>query len=492
MFEKITPEEAGISSDSIRRFISVLERRSASTHSLLMMRGGKIIAEHYWAPFGPDFLHRMYSQTKSFVGVAIGLLKDEGKLSLSDKISDHFPEKVERTLPRYLAEQTIENMLTMTTCGACGNWFTSGNPDRVHYYMNGNSATRPAGTLWEYDSAGSQVLSTLVEKLSGMSLLDYLKKKLFNKMGSFKTAQMLKTPNGDTWGDSAMLCTTRDIASFAQLCMNYGSWEGERLVSEEYMRKATSAVVDNSEHGGVFGHGYGYQIWRTEQNGFAFVGMGHQFTVCLPERDFLFTITSDNQGAASEWIREIMITSLFDIVVDEMQDTPLEKNEEAEKRLAEATANLALRSLHGQEDSPFREELSDKTYVCESNPMGITEFTFHFDGKDSGELRYKNAQGDKVIPFGVNHNVFGKFPQLGYSDGQGGVRSTDGFMYSDAVSLAWLRDRKLMLYVQIIDRYFGTMTATFAFKGDEAAASFTKCAEDFLDTYAGSLTARRK
>ena len=492
MFERITPEEAGIPSAKIQEFISLLEKRGASTHSLLMMRGGKILAEYYWAPFNAEFCHRMYSQTKSFVGVAIGLLLDEGKLSLDDKIVKHFPEKIEREIPRYLAELSIKEMLTMTTAGTNENWFTYGDPDRTHLYMNTNKANHPAGTLWEYDSAGSQVLSALVEKLSGMSLFDYLTEKLFNKMGTFKTAEMLKTPNGDTWGDSAMVCTTRDIASFGHLCMRYGNWEGEQLVSREYMMEATSRVVDNNENaqGGVFQHGYGYQIWRTEQNGFAFVGMGHQFTVCLPDRDFVFTITSDNQGPSGACIREQMISGLFDIVVDNMKDEPLLKNAEAEAALAKATADLKLRAVKGADDSSFREELSGKVYLAGANPMGITKLSFVFNSENEGELHYTNAQGDKVIPFGINHNVFGKFPELGYSDGFGATVTTDGFMYNDAVSAAWVEEKKLMLYVQVIDRYFGTMSAIFAFKGDELYARFSKTAEHFFDEYEGRLVAK--
>ena len=492
MFEKITPEEAGIPSSKIQEFISLLERRGASTHSVLMMRGGKILAEYYWKPFNADFCHRMYSQTKSFVGVAIGLLLDEGKLSLDDKIVSHFPEKIEREIPHYLAELSIREMLTMTTAGTNENWFTYGNPDRTNLYMNTNKANHPAGTLWEYDSAGSQVLSALVEKLSGMSLLEYLRLKFFNKMGTFKTAEMLKTPNGDTWGDSAMVCTTRDIASFGHLCMRYGNWEGEQLISREYMKEATSRVVDNNEHaqGGVFQHGYGYQIWRTEQNGFAFVGMGHQFTVCLPDRDFVFTVTSDNQGPSSACIREQMISGLFDIVVDSMQDTPLAKNEAAEAALAKATENLTLRAVKGADDSSFREELSGKVYVPGENPMGITKLSFVFNSASEGELHYTNAQGDKVIPFGINHNVYGKFPELGYSDGFGAAVTTDGFMYNDAVSAAWVEEKKLMLYVQVIDKYFGTMSAIFSFKGDELYARFSKTAENFFNEYEGRLVAK--
>ena len=299
MFEKATPESLGIPSRAIRKFVSFMERRGSYTHAFLMMRGGKICQESYFAPYDITSLHRMYSQTKSFVSIAIGCLLDEGKLSLDDKIADHFPERFERELPPYLAEQTIRVMLKMTTSVYNErSWFVSGEPDRVRYYLNTYDGARPAGTIFRYDSAGPQVLCALVEKLSGMPLLSYLKTKLFSHTGGFETAQMLKTPNGETWGDSAMLCTLRDIATFGNLVMHYGKHEGEQLISESYLREATSPLVYNNTNGfhHVFHHGYGYQIWCTEQNGFAFVGMGDQLTVCLPERDFLFTMTADNQG----------------------------------------------------------------------------------------------------------------------------------------------------------------------------------------------------
>ena len=93
MFEKISPEQAGISSKDITAFIKRLEKRGATMHSFLFMRGDKIFAEGYWKPFHRDFCHRQYSQTKSFVSVAIGLLEEEGKLCLDDKIASYFPEK---------------------------------------------------------------------------------------------------------------------------------------------------------------------------------------------------------------------------------------------------------------------------------------------------------------------------------------------------------------------------------------------------------------
>ena len=148
MFEKITPEQAGISSDNVAKFIAKLEEIGASTHGLIMMKDGKIFAEEYWKPFHKDFIHRMYSQTKSFVGVAIGLLLDDGLVkSLDDKIIDYFPEKLpENGVNPYVANLTIRQMLTMCTAGnSKRSWFLAGDPDRTHLYFHEDKSFHQIG-----------------------------------------------------------------------------------------------------------------------------------------------------------------------------------------------------------------------------------------------------------------------------------------------------------------------------------------------------------
>ena len=494
MFEKITPEKAGISSAAVAKFIRLLNKRGMQMHSVLMMKGDKLFAEYYWSPFDKDFCHRMYSQTKSYTSIAIGLLEEEGKLNLDDPIVKYFPEKIYNLIPKNLANQTIREMLTMTTVSECGRWFDYPSfDDRTVFYLNHNryEGCRAAGTLWEYDSAGSQVMSSLVEKLSGMSLFDYLTEKIFKHLGTFKTATILKTRNGDAWGDSALVCTPRDMMSFARFVMNYGTWDGKRLMNEKYLRLATSKAVDNFEfEEGIWRYGYGYQIWQTDMGGFAFYGMGSQLTICLPEQDIIFVCTADTQGAS--YAAQCILGYFFDIVMDSYSESPLPENAEALAALEKETEDLKLIAAKGMEDSPLRAELDGKEFRCNKNPMGITRFSFRFseDGK-CGELHYTNDQGDKVIPFGVNHNVFGKFPQLGYSNDFGGLRTTDGFMYNDAVSFAWLQDNKIRVSIQIIDRYFGNANWIFAFKGDDATVRMTKCAEDFLDEYVGYAVAKK-
>ena len=489
MFKTVTPERAGISSAYVEKFIRTLEKRGLVTHSVLLMRGDDIFGEYYWKPFDEAFCHRLYSETKSYVSVAIGLLEQDGKLNLDDPICKYFPEKFEREPNDYLKKQTIRQMLTMSTCGETPSWFRHSDPDRVHLYLNENDMRIPAGMRYSYDSPGSQVLCSLAEKLAGKPLFDFLNERIFSKLGTFKTATILKTKTEDSFGDSAMVCTARDMASFARFVMNYGKWNGEQILNEDYLRKATSPAVDNDFRGFDYyaARGYGYQFWCLGEEGFFFNGMGCQLTLCLPKQDLIFSITSDNQGFDSA--KDRIVTAFFDLIVENLQDTALPEDPAAYEKCLALGKTLELAHLAGNRGSGYGKTLEGKTYICEENPTGITKFSFRFTREDSGELHYTNAQGDKVLPFGIGKNVFCKFPQFGYSDEHAGLSGPEGFLYDCAVSAAWREEQKILLKVQIIDRYFGNMLAIFSFREDYAVIRMTKTAEDFLGEYEGMFNA---
>ena len=469
-----TPQKAGFSEQNIQKFLRELNRRGLNMHSVLMLRGSNIFFERYWAPFTADMPHRMYSVTKSFVSVAIGCLLDEGRIALDDPIVKYFPDKLPEKLSPYMAGQTIRHMLMMSTSWAGANWFTPGVVDRTKFYFS-QPTNRPAGTLYDYDSTGSYILGALVERLTGMRLLDYLKAKVLNRIGGFENADMLSVPDGVAWGDSALLCTPRALMNFARFVMNLGEWEGERLLSEEYLRAATSAQTTNDLEcrKGYNRHGYGYQIWMNER-GFSFHGMGGQFAICVPESDFIFVCTGDNQY--NDMYAEILFRAVFDILIP--------KETEPEE------GSFEISTAYGAAHSDFAEKINGKTFVCDENPMGIKWFRMELDG-DEGCLVYENAQGEKRLPFGMKKNVFGKFPQFGYSDDRGNVHEMTDFRYDCAVSAGWIEAQKLQIRVQIIDRYFGSVAMTFGFRDEHTAGvRMIKHAEDFLSEYQGWMAAK--
>jgi len=492
MFEKVTPESCGVDSGRILDFLEYLEDAGLSTHSLLIMKDDKILTEAYWKPFDKDFCHRMYSQTKSYVGVAIGLLEEEGKLSLDDKIYDYFKDELKTEPSEFLKEQTIRETLTMTTATTkYVSWFTSGAKDRVQHYFAYNGAEKPAGTTWHYDSGGSQILATLVERLSGRSLFDYLYEKVFCHLGTFKTATILKARGGDSWGDSALVCTPRDMASFARFVMHGGTVDGKYIMNADYLRAAVSPLRDNCLIGFETpnAQGYGYQIW-CQPDGFAFRGMGDQDTLVIPEKKLIFVITSDNQGLPPS---RLMILPVFrNMVAKQAKNEPLPENPEAYKRLCDYIDGLKLRSISGKKSVPFAKEVQDKEFIAEENALGFEKFSLHFDGEKGGELRYTNKTGAKVLPFSMCENTFTTFPEEGYSNETGGER-TKGFFYRCASAAAWREEKKLQIRVRIIDRYFGNLCIIFSFKNpDLVVVTATKAAEDFLSEYQGEFLARAK
>src|SRR5690554_6067515 len=115
-FAYAKPEEVGIRSEHVQDFIVKLDAYDLCMHSVLLIRRRKLVAEAYYAPFTAKTLHRMFSVTKSFTSLAIGLLQEEGKLSLDHQIADYFPEKLpNQGLHPYLRETTIRDMLIMAS-----------------------------------------------------------------------------------------------------------------------------------------------------------------------------------------------------------------------------------------------------------------------------------------------------------------------------------------------------------------------------------------
>ncbi len=485
-FKTVKPEEVGIKSSQVQKLIETYEKCGLAMHSVLMARGDKLFCEAYWAPYKKEDNHRMYSQTKSYVGIAVAELAVEGKISLDDKIIDYFPEKLPEVIHPYLAAQTIRNMLNMQTCFSVDCWFKEHGGDRVKYYFSLTPSRYP-GTTFFYDSTGSFILGALVEKVTGKTFLEYLRDKALNEIGFSASARALTAVGGYAWGDSALLCRPLDMLLFGRLLANKGEWNGKQLLSKKAVTDATTTNVYNKSFGTeTRKQGYGYQIWGTHKNSFAFFGMHGQFTIYNPDTDILFVCTAGYQMEDVGYAEKIFDT-FFEEIIDTATNTPIENNEEYSV-LSDYIGSLKLLTVGGDANSKKAKEISGKRFIAEENPMGITEFTLNFNG-NSGEFIYKNAQGEKTIKFGMKENTFQLFPQKNYSKEIGGIESA-GHQYECAASAAWVEEEKLVILVQIIDEYIGILEITVAFNGDIAVIEMKKNAEYFLEEYSGYLTAK--
>lgn len=479
------PEAFGIDRKYIRAYLEMLDREQISMHSMLLSKGNDIFFECYWKPFHREFLHRMYSVTKSVVAIGIGFLLQDGKVKLDDAIGIYFPEEIKNSNDKKLKTQTIRDMLMMSTARMPrngGNWFACRPEDRVAYYFEDSEAnSRIPGTIWEYDSTGSFILGALIERESGKSLKEYMQEKLFDKIGVSKEAYFMNCPGGHAWADSGFMCTAQDIWKIGRFMLNGGSWNGEQLLDASYVKEAVGKQIDNDVWGNHDWNcqGYGYQIWKTYQDSFMFYGMGGQLIICVPHKDLIFVCNGDNQG--NEAALRHIVQGFFEYIVGHLEDGKIGTTEDAAWQTY--TSQLKLYAARGEKMSSLETKINDVTYELEENPMGITKMRFVFE-KEKGTLYYTNKQGDKEIVFGRCENEFGYFPEEGYSDMTGSVKAA-GNRYYSAVSGAWTMRDSLLICVQIIDKYFGRLNIHVGFQGEYIGIQMNKCAEDFMETYEG-------
>jgi CubicO group peptidase (beta-lactamase class C family) len=470
-----SPESLGISSSAILNFIERIDREQICMHGFLLLRKGQIAAEGYWAPYSENSMHRMYSVSKSFVSLAIGLMIDEGKIKLDDQVVKFFKDKIPENIHPYLVQATIRDLLMMATPHT-ENSYTCNDSDWAATFFN-KKPSHPPGTIFSYDTAATVILNTIVERISGVPFLEYMREKLLDPIGFSKDAWCVKTPEGTSWGGSGVICKLRDMAKLAYVCMNKGSWGHIQLISEEYIITATSKQIDNSISGGS---GYGYQIWMNKDSGFAFIGMGSQFAFCFPHKDFLFACISDTQG--SDFAGPGIEDAFREEILCKIQDFPLPYDAKSNMKLKEKVKTLKILPQRGNLSSTFEQKISCKWYNLNENPMGISRMRLIFDG-EGGIWEYENASGHHQLKFGVGKTIVDSFPEKSYFGEKIGTALGRG--YDCLSSAAWVEEHKLNMLVYITDIYLGTLKISFSFKGNEISIYMTKVAEWFLDEYMG-------
>lgn len=484
----MTPENVGISSKNIEKFIRKLNEQGFAMHSVLMSVDGNICYEAYWKPYNEKSLQRMNSASKCFVGIAIGLLEQEGKIKLTDKLYTYFPEVDPKRMPEYVKEVTIRDALTMRTASVEGpHWVKHKLYNRIERYFT-ETVNHKCGTIFNYDTVASYLLGVIVEKKTGMPFLEYLKEKALLKAGFSKESCCVMTPEGYSWGDSGVLCTLRDLHTFGQLVANLGECKGEQLVNRQYMKDAVSKQVDSNRSGwpAYNSLGYGYQIWKFYDDGFAFTGMGDQLLLYLPKQKFMFACTADNQG--NNFSRAMIVDRIRELV-KESDFTKLPENNEAYKSLTEYSSSLELIHVEGMSTTKYADTVNNTLYIFEENPSNINNVKFTFKG-DKGCMEYENRQGKKVLEFGMCKNVFTLFPEEDYFDMTVGV-PVKGHKYPCAVSAAWVEEQKLCIRVQSIDKHLGGLYIIAAFKDNNICIEMKSNTNCFFNEYSGYANGKK-
>ena len=474
----VSPESQGVPTEAIISFMDDLEQNNLNMHSYMLIRNEKVLAECYWPFFSADKNHRMYSVSKSFTSVAIGMMINEGRISLDDKVADFFPEYLSTDPHPYILQATVRHLLMMSTFNPSTSYNQYDLDWVATFFQDSREKTEP-GSRFNYDTAATVVLCAIVEKLNGEPLLEYMRPVL-DEIGISKDIWCVRSPDGRSWTGSGILCTTQDFARFALFCLNKGQWNGKQLINREYMEEATSSQIDNSARNqrSELRFGYGYQFWCLRDGGFACYGMGGQLALCLPSQNLILITTADNQ-AISNGIEPII--EAFFSLVGKIEKASLPENKVAQKKLEDKISTVSNPLPVGSKTTANAAQYSGVRYTMKDNRMGIKWMSVDIH-PEKCILHYENNTGEHSIILGMGEYIFQKFPEK-YYGAQIGIKDTN---YDSIVAGAWQDENTLSGIIYAIDDYLGSIHLTLLFANDKLHLTMKKAAEWFFDTYQGS------
>lgn len=256
---------------------------------------------HFWRT---DDLVHLYSGSKAFVALGVGMCLDEGRLSLDDRLLDFFPEYREEAAPGTEAI-TLKHLLHMASGKPAEEPRPFCRDDWAKLFLN-RPLTHAPGSFFEYDNLCTYMLGRVMEKVSGeQTARDYLIPRLFTPLGIWNP-QWMTCPGGHTLCGTGLFLHLEEYSRLGRLLLQKGRWEGRPLVSERFVDDLASDTIDNyfPFNDPEITQGYGYQVWRCTQPGsYRADGMYGQFCIVAPDHGAVVTTTAHEFHAVYEIIR---------------------------------------------------------------------------------------------------------------------------------------------------------------------------------------------
>ncbi|MBR4710594.1 MAG: serine hydrolase [Clostridia bacterium] len=307
-----SPEEAGVSSAGLLRFLGAWEelRGKVQFHSMILLRHGKIVCRMNFAPYDDVTPHVLFSLSKSFTSAAAGFAVSEGRLSWQSSVVDVLPEEIPQGREDELRPVTLEALLCMGS--GLDPASDSPSPDREITWARhvlSHSIVHPPMTHFHYNSFGTYLVSCMVQKVTGQTVRDYLMPRLFEPLGIRRPAWDL-SPEGICCGGFGLHLTAGDISRFGQCLLQKGRWQGRQVLPEGWVELATREHIANYEgerqDGNEWGQGYGFQFWRCMEGRYRGDGAMGQACIVDEARDAVLAVTcgTDDMGEEFRLIRE--------------------------------------------------------------------------------------------------------------------------------------------------------------------------------------------
>lgn len=363
--ERTSPESEGIKSETVQSLFDKLTTiPNAEIHSIMVLRHGKVIGEVYPTPFSAEYKHTIYSCSKTFVAAAVGIAIDENRLRLDDRVAPFFTKDLPMTISDELADMTIRDLLTMSA-GIAPDWnMRNLRKDWAKGYFS-KKLTSP-GKAFKYDSLCTYILSAIIQKVTGKTLLEYLKLRLFEPMNIWDIAWEV-SPEGYNTGGWGLYIQPESMAKFGQLLLNKGEWAGQQLISKEWIETMMTRQIEAGRDD------YGYQIWMCDYaDAWRADGAYGQYIIVVPQKDMVVVVTQCCMANAQNQ-RNIIWRTLL----DNAGNTPLTPGK-AYSKLLQRQKEYSYPTIKGNETSWKASAINGKTINLSKNALNWKSIKLSF------------------------------------------------------------------------------------------------------------------
>lgn len=276
-----------------------VKKQNLQVLNVIVRQQGEIIARHDFHEEKPVLL---WSVSKTFTSMAVGIAMNEGYFKIDDHLIDFFTDIPQECINDYLKNITIHDLLCMGSGHAqCpvskADWTGGKQWDICQLFFEEPIVFEP-GTHFTYDNSATYMLSKIISITTGTNLDEYLNEKVFRYM-DIQKPKWDTCPKGIPQGFSGLYLTATQLSRFGQLILDRGVWKGKQLIPSSYIEDAASIQIDTSDFNPYFAtkdhhQGYGYQIWlNSYPNSYRMDGLYGQYVVILPDKDAVITYVSN-------------------------------------------------------------------------------------------------------------------------------------------------------------------------------------------------------
>ncbi len=274
----------GLSSENILKFYKYIESAGAENHGLLITKGHEKLFEHYIYPYSENTPHTLFSVTKSLVSTAVGFAISEGLFDLDTRVAQYFREYKQS---KGTDSITVRHLLTMNS-GKKFSFLQDMTGDYVEIFMKAGFREK-RGFL--YSNNDVHILSALIQKVTGQTVVDYLTPRLFEPMGIEKP-EWEKDINGICVGGTGCYLRLKDLVAIVRCYADAGMYEGRQLIPEFWAREATRKQT-NIPPETAYSDGYGYLFWINGKD-FSMNGLYGQIITYYPDSDMIIGYTNSS------------------------------------------------------------------------------------------------------------------------------------------------------------------------------------------------------